>query len=200
MDNAKSISFCHPASIVATCFGVGKSPFAPGTWGSLLAYPVAYIWILLTNYYFFPTKETVIIYPLLAIAILFALGTWASHVYAKITAKQDPGEIVIDELVSQLLVILFTVPLALSYDVVSENIWFNRIYLMTALIGPFLLFRLFDIIKPWPANWCDKNVKGGFGIMLDDLVAAIMAIVIFDALIFVLTDFHIIKPLINLKG
>ncbi len=119
-------------------------PFAPGTWGSLAALPIA--WAILTEW-----NQ----YILLAVTfVLFLIGMAASTIYARRTNDKDPGAIVIDELVGQLLV-LSIAPL-------------NWSYFLTA----FVLFRITDILKPWPASWADRSVSGGFGIMLDDIFAA----------------------------
>tara|TARA_Y100001936_G_scaffold226956_1_gene246824 strand:+ start:24274 stop:24735 length:462 start_codon:yes stop_codon:yes gene_type:complete len=141
------MSFAHPVCLVSTFFGIGLLPIAPGTWGSLVALPVA--WVVLThwNIYFL----------LLIAASLFVLGCLASEVYVRRTNDTDPGAIVIDEVVGQLLVLAIA-PL-------------NWRYFLTA----FILFRLADIIKPWPVSWADRSVKGGLGIMLDDLFAALYA-------------------------
>jgi phosphatidylglycerophosphatase A len=91
-----------------------------------------------------------------ATLIIFIIGWWAAATVAK-TSIKDPGAIVIDEVAGQWLV-LVPVPLdPLAYALA------------------FILFRIFDIWKPWPARWADRGVKGGLGIMLDDLLAAIYA-------------------------
>ena len=92
---------------------------------------------------------------LIAAGIAFVAGCWASAIVAKASGIFDPGFVVIDEIAAQWL-ILAAAPLD----------W--RFYL-----AAFLLFRLFDIWKPFPVSWCDRNVKGGVGIMFDDVAAAI---------------------------
>jgi phosphatidylglycerophosphatase A len=93
----------------------------------------------------------------IAALIAFLVGWWAAAAVAKASAVEDPGAIVIDEIAAQWLVLLAAPPAPLPYALA------------------FLLFRAFDIWKPWPARWADRNVKGGFGIMLDDLFAALYA-------------------------
>jgi phosphatidylglycerophosphatase A len=125
-------------------------PAIPGTWASLAALPVG--WLV--------RVEFGIAGLLVAAAIAFVLGWWAAARIAAASGIGDPGFVVIDEIAAQLLV-LAAAPLD----------W--RFY-----AAAFLLFRLFDIWKPFPVDWLDRTVKGGFGIMLDDVAAAIYALVI----------------------
>jgi phosphatidylglycerophosphatase A len=140
------LPFTHPAAWLATWFGSGLMPFAGGSWGSLAALPFA----ALIDWW---TGNPLWLIP--AAVIGFLVGIWASGVYATKLGVQDPNPVVIDEVVGQWLT-LSIVPL--------------DPYLFA--IG-FFFFRLFDVLKPFPANWADRNVKGGFGIMLDDVGAAI---------------------------
>lgn len=140
----EGLSFFHPVSLISTCCGLGYLPFAPGTWGSLLALPLA--WLMLSQWG--P-------YILLIVAfVLFLAGMLASAIHQKRIEDKDPSYIVVDELVGQLLV-LSIAPLDWGYFFIA-----------------FLLFRIFDIYKPWPISWADKNIRNGFGIMFDDLLAA----------------------------
>ena len=95
-----------------------------------------------------------------AAAIAFLAGWWASAHVAEASGIFDPGFVVIDEIAAQLLILAAT-----------PRDW--RFYL-----AAFVLFRLFDIWKPFPVNWLDRTVKGGFGIMLDDVAAAIYVLVL----------------------
>lgn len=137
-----------PAGLLATWFGSGLLPKAPGTWGSLAALPFA--WII--QYYSGAIGLSV------ATIIVFAIGWWAAHVFEEKAGVKDPGAVVIDEVAGQWMVLI---PAGLDP--------------LLYLIG-FGLFRLVDIFKPWPACWFDQNVHGGLGIMLDDVVAAIYAV------------------------
>ena len=134
----------HPAHLIAFGFGVGLVPVAPGTWGTLLALPV----FLLVS----PRLEAVEF--LLMLAVLFALGVWACGVTGRAIGAADHGGMVWDETVAFLLV-LFFVPAMLPWQAAA-----------------FLLFRLFDILKPPPIRYYDQSLKGGFGVMFDDLIAA----------------------------
>ncbi len=134
----------RPEDLISTFLGVGLVPFAPGTWGSLAALPVA--WLIHAS-----------LGPLaLAAAALLVvgLGSWSAGATMRRTRSDDPGAIVIDEVAGQWLV-LAAVPLDL--------LWYA---------AGFALFRLFDITKPWPVSWADRQVKGGLGVMLDDVIAA----------------------------
>jgi phosphatidylglycerophosphatase A len=139
--------------VLGTWFGAGLLPVMPGTWGSLAALPCA--WAIRSLSGVSGLAITAI--------IVFAVGCWAAGALAKTSGVKDPGAIVIDEVVAQ-WVVLLPAPL----DPVSYA-------------AAFLLFRIFDIWKPWPARWADRRVHGGLGIMLDDLLAAVYAVLVFLA-------------------
>jgi len=170
----------HPATIFATFFWLGKIPFMPGTIGSMVAFPLWYIvafFAMQRGYQgYFAGNVQVLNFSLFIILILFALGTWASEVYEKLHKKEDPGEVIIDEVVAQMLVIALSVyllPLIFT-DRIQQfdelNIKMSLIFSCTLLCN-FIYFRIFDIAKPWPIKWVDQEVKGGLGIMLDDIAA-----------------------------
>ena len=140
-----ALPLTHPACLAATWFGTGLIRPAPGTWGSLAALPFAWTMVQLGG----PVALMV------ATAAVFALGCWASDVYERASEGKDPGSVVIDEVAGQWLV-LIVVPLEPLY-----------------YLAGFLVFRLCDIAKPWPASWADGKVSGGLGIMLDDVLAAL---------------------------
>ena len=141
--------FRNPAHLIALGFGAGLAPGAPGTVGTLLGFP---LFLLLA-----PLPPTIM---LVALVGLFALGVWACGETGKALGVSDHGSIVWDEVVAFALVLAFT-PQTLA--------WFA---------AAFVLFRLFDIWKPWPIRYIDRTVKGGFGVMLDDLLAAGYAILV----------------------
>ena len=123
------------------------SPKAPGTVGSLAALPFGFA------LYYFGGQ----LYLLIGIAAVFIIGTIATHIYCTQTGRVDPGEVVVDEVAGQ------WIPLLVAGA--------NPLYYAIA----FLLFRLFDIWKPWPIGWLDKNIKGAFGVMVDDIAAGLVA-------------------------
>lgn len=139
--------WAHPAHLLAFGFGAGLMPKAPGTWGTLVAFP-----------FFAVTQAMGTLAVIGAASLFFLIGIWASAVSGRALGVADHGGIVIDEIAAFLLVLAFT-----------PHGW------MWWLIA-FLLFRVFDILKPWPISLADRTIKGGFGVMFDDLLAAIYAI------------------------
>lgn len=133
--------------LLATWFGVGRLPVAPGTWGSLAALPCA--WAL------YRLGGSVAL--IAATVVVFCIGLWAADAYIAASENPDPAPVVIDEVAGQWLTLL----------VVPAD-------LILYALG-FVLFRLFDILKPWPISWADRNIKGGFGIMFDDILAGVYA-------------------------
>lgn len=138
--------FAHPAHFLALGFGAGLSPRAPGTVGTLVAFPL--FWLLLES-------------PLYWVwTVLFlALGVWACGVTGRALGVHDHAGIVWDEVAAFLLVLPFAPASVFGY------------------LLAFALFRLFDIWKPFPIGWLDARVKGGLGVMLDDVLAAAYSIV-----------------------
>jgi phosphatidylglycerophosphatase A len=151
-------------------YGIGLLRRMPGTYGSaaaaLMAYgilllPLGYVWLMLGT------------------ALVAVLGTYGAGRFMRDrNTTHDPSEIVVDEWAGQWL---------------TYGVWFGWLYAITGsedaakrllddlsasplyLALGFALFRLFDIVKPWPINWADRRVKGGFGVMFDDILAAIPA-------------------------
>lgn len=142
---------------IATGAYSGYLPKAPGTWGSAFAVP---LWLLLFQHL------SLSMY-LGLVAALFVLGVFSAGAAEKIVDRGDPGFVVIDEIVGQLIA-LCLVPAS-----------------PIAVIVAFLLFRLFDIKKPLLVGWCDTHLHGGLGIMLDDVVAGIFAFVVMQILLVV---------------
>jgi phosphatidylglycerophosphatase A len=137
----------HPAVIDATWFGSGLLPVTPGSWGSLAALPFA--WAIATRW------GSLALVP--CATALFLLGWWVSSTVAAASGLKDPGAIVVDEVVAQWLVLAVAPAEPLAY------------------LAGFVLFRIADILKPWPASWADRRVSGGLGVMLDDIIAALYA-------------------------
>lgn len=135
-----------PASFLAFGFGSGLSPVAPGTFGTIPGLAL----VLALSAVPFASY-------LLITLIAFVAGIWICGVASKRLGIHDHGGIVWDEIVG-MLVTMIAVPLSP----------------LTAIAG-FGLFRLFDIWKPWPIGWVDKKVHGGFGIMVDDVIAGVFA-------------------------
>ena len=132
--------------LLSSWFGVGRLPLAPGTWGTLGAVP-----LVLIISYFGPIPAVI------SLAVIILLAVWTSDISQKVLGKDDPPEVVIDE-VAGYFVAVFLLPFS----------WWSFI------LG-FLLFRIFDILKPFPIRMIHKKVKGGIGICLDDIVAGVYA-------------------------
>lgn len=150
----KKPSMKNPVHFLAFGFGSGLSPKAPGTFGTLAAIPIWYLAAQLPLWVYF----TVLV-------VVIAVGPFLCGRTADDLGVHDHSGIVWDEIAGFLLTMLF-VPVS----------W-------TAMIAGFLFFRLFDIAKPWPISWLDRQVEGGTGIMVDDLLAAVYAWVCVQAVL-----------------
>lgn len=148
-------SLSRPDILIATWFGSGYLRPAPGTWGSLAALPFA--WVLL-----YLSGPLVLLF---AAFVLFPVGVWAANGFDRASSAHDSSEIVVDEVIGQW--ITFGIA-AYTFD--------SGLTLVDFGLG-FLLFRVFDIIKPFPIGWLDKRIDGGFGVMVDDVLAGIYAAV-----------------------
>ncbi len=138
---------------LASGCGLGALPKAPGTWGSLGALPLWFLFSWLSNSWY-----------LLLVLVIAVMAIFIADEAGKYLQVTDSPVIVIDE-VAGLLLALTGVPLGFGN-----------------LLTAFLLFRFFDIVKPFPANWCEENLAGGLGVVADDLVAGIMTWVVMHLL------------------
>ena len=146
--------FKNPVHFLAFGFGAGLAPKAPGTAGTLVAVPLYLVLILGLNVYAY----------LGVIIAAFILGIYLCGRTASDLGVHDHGGIVWDEFVG-FWITMIAAPVGW--------IW--------VLVG-FVLFRFFDIIKPWPISWIDKKISGGLGIMLDDVIAGVMAALVLQGL------------------
>ncbi len=135
-----------PVLLLAFGFGSGCAPKAPGTFGTLAALPLAYLLLLLPLALYVPV-----------VMIAAIVGVWICGRASRRLGVHDHSGIVWDEFVG-LWVTFIAAPHGIEW----------------LLLG-FVLFRLFDIAKPWPISWLDKHVHGGFGIMIDDILAGLLA-------------------------
>lgn len=158
------------ALAIATC-GVGYLPLAPGTWGSLVGIGLFvllrdfFLWLLTTlhrsqQWDMLQYAYAVVTLELAAILCVSLIGIWAASQTEKLSRKKDPGKVVIDEVAGQMIALL-PVPLAFG------SVWW-------ATILAFILFRFFDIVKPYPARRLE-SLESGLGIMADDIVAGVYA-------------------------
>ena len=151
----------NPIHFIATLGGIGKIPIAPGTWGSIFAF---FIFIYISHY----------VDMLIVVILSIPFSIWVCEKASINLIEKDHQSIVIDELVG---IWIALVP-ALYLSTQTSRTY----YAVLALI----FFRLFDILKPYPVSYFDKNFKNGLGIVLDDLIAGIMAIFPATALIYLL--------------
>ncbi|MEM6512253.1 MAG: phosphatidylglycerophosphatase A [Pseudomonadota bacterium] len=146
--SAKTV-FSDPVHILAFGFGTGLSPFAPGTVGTLVALPIAWL-----------TLDLGLASQIAVAALLILSGIWICGESAKRIGVHDHGGIVWDEVAGMYVTLLLAPPTILGWALA------------------FLAFRLFDIVKPWPIRDLDHRMKGGLGIMLDDIAAALYAMIL----------------------
>jgi len=137
-------AFSHPAHFIALGFGAGLSRFAPGTAGTLAAFP---LWWAIGGGY-----EPLTLFAVLA--LLFGVGIWACELTGRHLGVADHGAMCWDEIVAFLLILA----------IVPEEPWWQA--------AAFFLFRAFDVVKPPPIRQLEMRFKGGFGVMFDDLLAA----------------------------
>ena len=148
--------------IFVTFFGIGKIKKIPGTFASLATTLLLFFLFNILN-----VSPNIILF---AIIIIFLISLYAVNIFIKDLRNKDPKEVVIDEVIGQ------SIPLYL-YEV-SHNIPkdFNDALIFYLII--FILFRFFDIAKPFPVNYFDKNFKNSFGVIMDDVVAALYVVLI----------------------
>jgi len=138
---------------IASGLYTGYMPVAPGTWGTLVAFPLHFLLIRLpqTSYY-------------MSLAVVFIVAVFTAGSAEKILDRGDPGIVVIDEIIG-MLIGLIGAPLK-----------------VVPMLAAFFVFRFFDIIKPFPAGWADRHLHGGLGIVLDDVIAGIYTLLVMQLL------------------
>ncbi|PPR45843.1 MAG: Phosphatidylglycerophosphatase A [Alphaproteobacteria bacterium MarineAlpha5_Bin6] len=141
------------SKIFSTFFYLGYIKWVPGTFGSLAALIITLLIIDFFSLFFH----------IFLFSIIFILSIIFIHIYSKSISRNDSKEIIIDEFLGIYLIMLF-----------YEN--FNSINFFIKILLIFFLFRFFDILKPFPANWIDKNYKNSFGVILDDLIAGVFTL------------------------
>ena len=144
------------AFAIATVFKAGYIPIAPGTVGSIIGLLV--FW-LIKDYASFTIEMFVA-------ATLFFAGVWASTIVEQVLERHDPGVVIVDEVVGMLVALMLLPPT------------------ITVMFLAFLLFRVFDIIKPYPARWCEQ-LSRGWGIMMDDVVAGLYVNVLIHIILWI---------------
>ena len=152
------MKFPRASTVVASVFGIGYFEFAPGTIMSAIAVPLAILIALRGGGAMGVLGATLI-------ALIIGILACADHV--RETKREDPPECVIDELAGQWLACAFCM---LGFGGLLPSHFSLPLFFLA-----FVLFRLFDIWKPWPVSWADQNIKGGLGVMTDDMIAGLMA-------------------------
>jgi len=147
----------NPLHLISLGFGSGLMPKAPGTFGTLVAIPV---FILLSQF-------NIWLYCALTLLITVA-GIYLCSYTSKALGVHDHSGIVVDEIAGYLITMI-AVP--------ADVYWI--------LLG-FILFRIFDILKPWPISWIDKNLQGGFGIMFDDVIAGVFSLICLQIIMYLI--------------
>ena len=142
-----ALKLSNPVHLLALGFGTGLSPVMPGTMGTLAAIPLYWLIQGLSPMWY-----------VLILVLGFIAGIWICNVATRAIGQHDHGAIVWDEIIG-FGITMFAAPAGFGWIVVG-----------------FVLFRFFDIIKPWPIGWFDRRVHGGFGIMLDDVIAGLFAL------------------------
>ena len=143
-------------------FGLGKIPKIPGTFGSLATVILLYIFFHILN------LSSILIFVFLIVIFVFSFKAVALHI--RDNANKDPKEVVIDEFIGQSL------PICL-YEIAHQDTKTNG-QILTFYFIMFILFRIFDIAKPYPASYYDKNLKNGFGVIMDDVCAGLYVVAI----------------------
>ena len=149
-------------SIFVTFFGIGKIKKIPGTFASLVTTILLFFLLHILN-----VSPNIILF---AVIIIFLISLYAVNIFIKDLSSKDPKEVVIDEVIGQ------SIPLYL-YEV-SHNIPKDFNDALKFYLVIFILFRFFDIAKPFPVNYFDKNFKNSFGVIMDDVVAALYVVLI----------------------
>ena len=143
----------HFILLLATGFGVGNSPLAPGTLGTLVAIPI----------YYFLSENPSPLYEITLVGFFF-LSVWISENAERFFGRKDDQRIVIDEIIGFLITMLW-IPKTIPFIIIG-----------------FFLFRFFDILKPFPIRHLEKGLKGGYGVVLDDVVAGVYANIVLHVL------------------
>ena len=157
-DFKKYVQLTNPIHLLAVGLGSGMSPIMPGTMGSAMAIP---LWLL------FDGLQPYLYWVLIVVAFIF--GCFLCQKTSDDTHTHDSGHIVWDEFVGMWITLFFIPQISILWVTIA-----------------FVAFRIFDMAKPWPIRWFDKRIPGGFGIMVDDVIAAIFSSLSVYALTFII--------------
>jgi len=153
---------------IVTMMGIGNSKYAPGTVASFVT---CLIYIFLYNI------QINIIFLILTVILIFIFSVYSIDNLKNYFSKTDAQEIVVDEFIGQ------SIPIITIYNFIEKN---NLSHFMTYTFVCFVLFRIFDILKPYPINIIDKKMKNGFGVILDDIVAGIYSVIMLLVIVIII--------------
>jgi len=148
--------------LFVTLFGIGKLKKIPGSYASLAT--TIFLFILFHVLYFSPNIV------LIGVVIVFLISLYAVNIFIKNLDNKDPKEVVIDEFIGQ------SIPICL-YEIVHEGTK-ETSHVLTFYFTMFILFRIFDIVKPYPVSYYDKNFKNSFGVIMDDVCAGLYVVAV----------------------
>jgi phosphatidylglycerophosphatase A len=154
--------------LIITMMGIGNSKYAPGTVASFVT---CLIYIFLYNI------QINIIFLILTVILIFIFSVYSIDNLKNYFSKTDAQEIVVDEFIGQ------SIPIITIYNFIEKN---NLSHFMTYTFVCFVLFRIFDILKPYPINIIDKKMKNGFGVILDDIVAGIYSVIMLLVIVIII--------------
>jgi phosphatidylglycerophosphatase A len=154
--------------LVLTMFGVGNSKYAPGTVGSLITCLI---------YIFFYSYQVSFFLLFLGVVLIFIFSVYSLDNFKESFSKIDAKEIVIDEFIGQ------SIPILTIYSFIEKN---NLSHFILYTFISFVLFRIFDILKPYPINLIDQKMKNGFGVIFDDIVAGVFSVIILLTIFFLI--------------
>ena len=152
--------------LILTMFGIGNSKFAPGTVASFVTCLI-YIW--------FYNSQVNIFFLIFGVFFIFFFSIYSIDSFKNTFSEIDAKEIVVDEFIGQ------SIPILTIYNFIEKNNLINFIFFTFI---SFMLFRIFDILKPYPINKIDRDMKNGFGVILDDIVAGLYSAIILLIIIF----------------
>ena len=148
--------------LFVTLFGIGKLKKIPGSYASLAT--TIFLFILFHVLYFSPNIV------LIGVVTVFLISLYAVNIFIKNLDNKDPKEVVIDEFIGQ------SIPICL-YEIVHEGTK-ETSHVLTFYFTMFILFRIFDIVKPYPVSYYDKNFKNSFGVIMDDVCAGLYVVAV----------------------
>jgi len=154
--------------LVLTMFGIGNSKYAPGTVGSLITCLI---------YIFFYHYQVSFFLLFLGVVLIFIFSVYSLDNFKESFSKIDAKEIVIDEFIGQ------SIPILTIYSFIEKN---NLSHFILYTFISFVLFRIFDILKPYPINLIDQKMKNGFGVIFDDIVAGVFSVIILLTIFFLI--------------